>query len=201
MAKVSDPLTQGGIAVIYLLGDMSEFHGVSTAVDHDTCTQSSHKRCSAPEWYWLPRKPMMLPRSICRARSRAAHSAYTAGKDPREKRHNLKSCPCMFLSKDDPVFRLWKQTVLFCSVNISFQTLCRHNLNWIFWTVKYLESQSLITFYPEIKTGCTAKAEFQNTSLGRTCVSLGNGPLCRLGKKGKPPYLFWEVCPLLLGKA
>lgn len=153
------------------------------------------------------RKPPMPPRWLPRAKawSRVAHFDSTASKNQSEKMHNRKSCPCMFLSKEVPIFRLRKQNsfVLLSKYFLSntLQTQFKHLSYWIFWTVKYLESQSLVTFYPEIKTGCTAKAEFQNTSLGMMRVSLGNVTLCRPGKKGETPYLFWGVCPLLLGKA
>lgn len=51
-----------------------------------------------------------------------AYFDYKESKDQSEKIHNLKLCTCMFLSRRVPIFRLWKQTVLFYSVNIYFQT-------------------------------------------------------------------------------
>lgn len=73
--------------------------------------------------------------------SSTAYFDYKESKDPSERIHNVKLCTCMFLSRRVPIFRLWKQTVLFYSVNISFQTLRRHNLlTYVFFRRKTLSN-------------------------------------------------------------
>lgn len=55
------------------------------------------------------------------SRAEAAQLVLVLREDQSEKTHHPKWCTCVFVSRAVPIFRLWKQTVLFCSVNISFQ--------------------------------------------------------------------------------